>query len=229
MYNSSPLAGIHFFESATHGGEWIIQKQFENAPCLSKLLPSGAPLSTLRIVTMSRGALNPERAVAEAALTSSSQSSQSALVEALVCVFRAGRAGASTDHNSVLFDMDMETGRIKEGSNNQHWYKLGLQHALHGAIDAAPNTTIHPDSGATITGEVIPDIATLKQTVVDMHAKLLPDVPLAGWDVAITTEGVMVLEANLSCNFFQGTFDYRKYISFVDQCLQVVDQRLARQ
>ena len=40
---------------------------------------------------------------------------------------------------------------------------------------------------------------------------MLPDVPLAGWDVAITKEaGVCLLEVNLSCNFFRGTFDQRE-------------------
>jgi hypothetical protein len=31
---------------------------------------------------------------------------------------------------------------------------------------------------------------------------MLPDVPLAGWDVALTAEGACLLEVNLSCNFF---------------------------
>ena len=31
----------------------------------------------------------------------------------------------------------------------------------------------------------------------------MPDVPLAGWDVAFTDKGMLLLEANLSCNFFR--------------------------
>jgi glutathione synthase/RimK-type ligase-like ATP-grasp enzyme len=40
--------------------------------------------------------------------------------------------------------------------------------------------------------------------VVQSHLTLLPDVPMVGWDVAMTNKGVVLLEVNLSCNFFRG-------------------------
>jgi glutathione synthase/RimK-type ligase-like ATP-grasp enzyme len=43
---------------------------------------------------------------------------------------------------------------------------------------------------------------------------MLPDVPFVGWDVALTTKGVYLLEVNLSCNFFRGAFDKKTYFEF---------------
>ena len=53
-------------------------------------------------------------------------------ITALSCVFRAGRQGAATDHDSILFDVDVKTGAIKGGTTNAHWYRLGLLQALPG-------------------------------------------------------------------------------------------------
>lgn len=43
------------------------------------------------------------------------------------------------------------------------------------------------------------------------HLVATPDVPLIGWDVALTPEGVFLLEMNLSCNLFNGAFDSRAF------------------
>ncbi len=45
---------------------------------------------------------------------------------------------------------------------------------------------------------------------------MLKDVPIVGWDVAFTDNGIYLLEVNLSCNFFKGIFDTSKYFSFLD-------------
>ena len=66
-------------------------------------------------------------------------------------------------------------------------------------------------------GSYIADVSALNRIVCDAHYKLLPDVPIAGWDVALTTDGIYLLEANLSCNFFLGHFDRAQYFAFVDQ------------
>ena len=45
--------GIYFYRNAIHGGQWIIQERLENSEELERLLPSDAPLSTVRVITSS--------------------------------------------------------------------------------------------------------------------------------------------------------------------------------
>jgi len=45
----------------------------------------------------------------------------------------------------------------------------------------------------------------------------MPNVPAIGWDVAVAKQhGAVLLEANLSCNFFGGFYDRQKYLRIVD-------------
>ena len=56
------------------------------------------------------------------------------------------------------------------------------------------------------------------------HLRLIPHVPLCGWDVAITeNNGILLLEGNLSCNFFRGDFDQKSYFNFVKDYLITID------
>jgi glutathione synthase/RimK-type ligase-like ATP-grasp enzyme len=59
--------------------------------------------------------------------------------------------------------------------------------------------------------------------VINSHLKLLPDVPMVGWDVAMTNKGVVLLEVNLSCNFFRGSFNVPNYIRMVDEYFLVLE------
>lgn len=52
----------------------------------------------------------------------------------------------------------------------------------------------------------------------------MADVPLVGWDVACTDVGIVLLEVNLSCNFFRGTFDEDSYFTFMDDYFSVLDK-----
>jgi hypothetical protein len=45
--------GIHAFNNFAQGGQWVIQPALSNSAELSRFLPPGAPLSTLRVVTAS--------------------------------------------------------------------------------------------------------------------------------------------------------------------------------
>jgi len=57
--------------------------------------------------------------------------------------------------------------------------------------------THHPDSGAPIAGFVIPRFQeTLEVALAAQSA--FPEVPSVGWDVAITDDGPLLLEANLN-------------------------------
>jgi glutathione synthase/RimK-type ligase-like ATP-grasp enzyme len=69
------------------------------------------------------------------------------------------------------------------------------------------------------TGVVIEDMEDLLRLVRRAHFLMLPDVPFVGWDVALTSRGVFLLEVNLSCNFFRGSFDRKKYFSFIEEYL----------
>ena len=190
--------GIYFFDNAVHGGDYILQAELQNADWLATLLPSRAPLSTLRIITssswtMARFGHKIEKKEFKSALALGAndfrdpqknkhcdsrtgntceqnegpasafelQSSSANIlrnrkkrenvpgkpgskdemfstdqyenissaeaakyVTARSAVLRLGRAGASTDHSSVLFDVDIASGAIREGRSNAHWYKL---------------------------------------------------------------------------------------------------------
>lgn len=52
-------------------------------------------------------------------------------ITATSAVLRLGRAGASTDHSSVLFDVDLNTGVIGRGTTNALWYQVRCLHIFH--------------------------------------------------------------------------------------------------
>lgn len=62
----------------------------------------------------------------------------------------------------------------------------------------------------------------------DAHKRLLPDVPLVGWDVALTAEySAVLLELNISCNFFLGEVDQEWYTKFMTDFISALSKRLA--
>ena len=76
-------------------------------------------------------------------------------------VLRLGRANASTDHSSVLFDMDLSSGKIGQGTSNAHWYQLGIWKALFACPWLPPADTVvrHPDAPCPqVTGRTVPDL-----------------------------------------------------------------------
>ena len=78
------------------------------------------------------------------------------------------------------------------------------------------NYTHHPDNNTKITGNVIPNMKEMMDFVRDAHLRLIPHVPLCGWDVAFTeNDGMLLLEGNFSCNFFRGDFDQDAYFEFI--------------
>jgi len=202
--------GIFFYKNATAGGDWILQERIENSDWVSGLLPPNAPLSTFRVITQSRASLDLKT------------TAQAGDVTALSCVFRAGRAGAATDHDSILFDVDVGSGEIKGGTTNAHWYRLGLMEVLRCPWRSTHDYTHHPDGNIPVTGKVIPDMKAMLKLVEDSHLKLCPDVPFVGWDVVLSKDHklpVCLLEVNLSCNFFRGSFDKKVYLDFIDDAI----------
>jgi hypothetical protein len=212
--------GIFFYKNAIDGGDWILQERLHNSDWVSSMLPSKAPLSTFRVITQSRGSLTEE-------------SKPDADIQALSCVFRAGRQNANTDHDSILFDVDVKTGIIQGGTTNAHWYRLGLLSAFRCPWRSEHGYTHHPDgsnpqTSIPITGKVVPDIQSMIRLVEDAHRKLCADVPFAGWDVVLSSDPnvpICLLEVNLSCNFFRGTFDRKVYFDFIDETFAVLQAK----
>jgi len=201
--------GIEFYKNAVHGGDWIIQWALNNDAFLSDLLPPNAPLSTFRVITASWGGIKGKSGV-----------------QALSCVLRAGRTGAATDHSAVMFNVDIKTGIIGEGLSNMHWYQVGLRKALGCRWTPPPNFTTHPDNNRKYVGVQIPDFEEKLKTCIEAHEMLCPEVPIAGWDLALTAEaGPRLLEANLSCNFFKGSFDEKWYFDFIRQYFVYCEQK----
>lgn len=196
--------GIHFFSNAAIGGDWIIQEKLNNAQSIAAMLPANAPLSTFRVISASDASLQRNKGES---ITEDS-------IQCLSCVFRAGLANKPTDHSSVLFDVDMKAACVRKGTTNAHWYKLGAR-GLRSAWTSQHCYSEHPDTAHPITGTHVEKMPEMLQLVRAAHAKLLPDVPLAGWDVAFTDKGMLLLEVNLSCNFFRGSFDKELYFDFV--------------
>ncbi|CAM9380207.1 unnamed protein product [Pylaiella littoralis] len=209
--------GLHFFKNATAGGDWIIQERLDNDAFVNSLLPDNAPLSTMRVISASRWWLEKRQG----------KTPGPACIDTLSCVFRAGRQGADTDHSSILFDVDASTGTILKGTTNAHWYELGPTKIFDTPWVSTHDVTHHPDNNKLITGEVIPDIQGKLALVADAHFKLLPDVPLVGWDVALTSKGVYLLEVNLSCNFFRGSFSLAPYVQFVHDYFTALEEERA--
>lgn len=211
--------GIHFYENATAGGDWIIQERIQNGNWVREHLPEDAPLSTFRVITQSRGAMDVSRANAGGCTIDD--------VTALSCVFRAGRRGARTDHVSVLFDVDVGTGTVLGGTTNEHWYKLGIWKCLLNPFGTMWRSddhavTHHPDGDIPVSGHVVPDMGGMLRLVETSHLRLCPDVPLVGWDVVLSADEklpVCLLEVNLSCNFFRGSFDRKVYLNFLEDMI----------
>ncbi len=152
-----PVAGmgIHVLRNFTAGGEWILQDALTNGPAIARILPPAAPLSTLRIVTGSRHWLRRRLQVAaESGIAAASERLPAAesSFAVLTAVLRAGRAGASTDHNCICFPVDARTGELHAGKSNQHWYKLGMRNCLRVGETFGKTWNKHPDAAAASDG-----------------------------------------------------------------------------
>ena len=145
-------------------------------------------------------------------------------VEAVAAVWRAGLSGADTDHKSICFTVDTDTGELGEGMSSEHWYQVGWKGLFKVAASAFQTWTYHPESGVTVTGEVIPDLANILRQVESAHRLLVPDVPLVGWDVALTPAGPFLLEMNLSCNFFNAAFDMDGYAEMLYEYFEQLEE-----
>ncbi|CAK0840359.1 unnamed protein product [Prorocentrum cordatum] len=176
----------------------------------------------MRVVTGSRGALEAMGAAG----------GKGTAAKALCSVWRAGRAGSGTDHNCVMFNVPdaLTSETLGSGSSSKHWYCLGLKawgapvSTVDGSISA------HPDTGRTLVGERLHGASAAAALCQEAHDALMPGVPLAGWDVAfcpprlgVGAADLVLLEANLSCNFFRGKIAWEEYGALVDEHFAAID------
>lgn len=228
--------GIHFLKNACDGGDWILQPRLHNAKELDKLLPKNAPLSTMRILTASSSSISEE----------SEWRRGRDRITPLTVVFRAGRAGAQTDHSAIFYNVDMETETITRGGNNAHWYEVGMRKVTsekkggawtkngvflnEGFAKRRESQAIHPDTGVNLVGKKVPQMQASLELCKRAHEELCPSVPLAGWDVVLvdSEDGSgttpLLLEVNLSCNFFLGSFDEPWYFRFCEDWVRFLQE-----
>lgn len=181
---------------------------FDNSEFIQRLVTPSAPLSTVRIIT-SREASSP-------------------LIEVKTMVFRAGRQHQKTDHNAIFHNIDFNgTHRLSTGTTNRHWYRTGLKSFDTKSMWQEQNYSVHPDSHEQIEGIKWPNVKEMLECCCQAHEKLCPNVPIIGWDVAWTNENnqIMLLELNISCNFFNGHFDPKDYTNFAYEWFHTLDQQ----
>ncbi len=103
-------------------------------------------------------------------------------VRRFTAVLKTGRRGSLVDNGAqggVMALVDSETGAI-----------------VTDAIDDLGHTfAVHPDSGAPFRGEQIPRWDELKRITAEMALRL-PRLTFVGWDMALTTDGWVVVEGN---------------------------------
>lgn len=99
---------------------------------------------------------------------------------------KIGRSGKCVDNagsgGNVDACIDTETGEIKYTIQFDGWRKI-------------KNITHHPDSGNQVEGIKIKDWKNIKSQVIDFQ-RSFPYIKAAGWDIAITDEGPLVIEVN---------------------------------
>lgn len=107
-------------------------------------------------------------------------------VKIIATFIKIGRSGKCVDNagsgGNVDACIDTESGEIKYTIQFDGWRKI-------------KNITHHPDSGNQIEGIKIKEWENIKSQVIDFQ-KSFPYVKAAGWDIAITDEGPLVIEVN---------------------------------
>ncbi|WP_341954713.1 sugar-transfer associated ATP-grasp domain-containing protein [Salinibacterium sp. TMP30] len=79
--------------------------------------------------------------------------------------------------------------------------KTGI--APYGAFDKFANTfTEHPQTGTPIVGFHVPLYDEVLSTL-DTVARIIPQIPYVGWDIAISTTGPAIIEGNYNTGVFQ--------------------------
>ena len=109
--------------------------------------------------------------------------------------FKVGRSGKCVDNagngGNVDAGIDVETGEIYNVMQFDGWRN-------------AKNIEKHPDSGSQLNGVIVDNWEVIKSEVIRFQ-QAFPYCKAAGWDIAITDEGPVVIEVN---DFWDRTGQY---------------------
>jgi hypothetical protein len=146
---------------------YLIQPCLRNHPALASIMsPNG--LGTVRIVTQ----------IKEHGVTHLSAVLRMTVGSSVTDNFRAGMAG------NIQAPIDLDTGTLGRaaGSARRDWPEM---HTVQR----------HPDTGAVIAGLELPLWQDVKQLTVRAQTSF-PELRCLGWDVAVTEQGPVLVEAN---------------------------------
>lgn len=111
--------------------------------------------------------------------------------EAIIAVFRMPQNLSSDVDNfhagGIASAVDLSSGRLGEASN------LGVKKDCLGWLSK------HPENGSQIEGTILPLWNELKEVACRAHTCFLPH-KLIGWDICITNDGPVIIEANLQAD-----------------------------
>lgn len=165
-------------------GDARLQLYNDESKMLSDVLKD-KPLLFESPVTQTKqlAALNPSSVNTVRFMTTLYPNGEARLVATFI---KIGRAGSCVDNagsgGNVDACIDMETGE--------------LQYAIrYDGIHKHPEINVHPDTHCPINGTIIESWDSIKEQVLQ-YQRSFPYIKAAGWDIAITNEGPVVIEVN---------------------------------
>lgn len=162
-----PAAILEHCEARRKEGGFLVQPWLEPHPGLRPLMP-GPALGTVRVVTVLVG---NDVLVPFACL-------KIPVGRIIYDLFNHGRTG------NLLALVDVADGRIGPA-----W---GASRTRRRRLDVCP---AHPDSGVALAGFQIPQWPEVLRTVTE-GARAFTELRTLGWDVAVTSKGIFLLEGN---------------------------------
>lgn len=182
---------------SSHGDNVVVVKHIEyteddgvlhffngESQSLSNLL-GGQPLifESLVAQTAQIAAFNPSSVNTVRFMTTLYPDGDARLVATFIKIGRAGRcvdnAGGGGNVDACI---NLETGALQHVIQYDGWRNI-------------QDITHHPDSGALLDGVIIQNWEAIKQQVLE-YQRCFPYVKAAGWDIAITDDGPVVIEVN---------------------------------
>ena len=168
------VADVHALAALDISPAELIQPCLENHPALTDIVPAGAPLCTLRLLTTRRGAGD---------------------FTCHVGYFRIGSAGSVVDNVSrggLLCEVDLDTGCLDAGLTHD---------MLHGRAPVEPVRSI--GGAGELVGRKLPHLREAVALCRDAHARLAPDLVSIGWDIALAAAGPVLVECNVFAGSFE--------------------------